>query len=557
MERKTIDDAPLSEKTLDDMIHDNYAEDEYRTDSTKGFSLFNFKTKSEPVVQWKVKEFSSWFKNPSGVAVADSKPIIPYMNHKVVPNAPEKIDHNMFGNVVIKNQKDIPVDRMNRELPEKFAYGLDRKGMGDIAYETLDIEYGDENGLSRATANFYEDIYLKQTHGIDTNAIKTAEPKIRKGLDNAIKTMTTKAGTAEADAAERVAAKASRRLDENKILVEEIPQFLEKADTKISNETSQTLFNDLMKQDNKPLSVPEINRINNILKKLNAKTIPYNTKAHNAAEKMNQAYLKDFEKNKSDQFHAQNKTKRQQEERKKKQALIKQAQDKAIANATAKVQSKAKTTTQSALKAKQSPIISPDSETRRKRSQSIDLADVRASPVARPWNDPDWLSSNLGTTGTPIHGSEESKHDPPALPPPTNLDMGGGGPRPKTRSQVPKDVSPASTKGEGKEEEAVDEGSEKGSARKTKRQEKKEAIQKEKDEIFMPINNYVVDILGKSGIKSIEDLKDNREPIPEELRDELARTYKVFKANATLGTIYNWYKGFNPKTMTLEPIGEA
>jgi Mg2+/Co2+ transporter CorB len=106
-----------------------------------------------------------------------------------------------------------------------------------------------------------------------------------------------------------------------------------------------------------------------------------------------------------------------------------------------------------------------------------------------------------------------------------------------------------------KEEEA-DGGSEKGSARKTKREEKKEAIQKEKDEIFMPINNYVVDILGKSGIKSIEDLKDNREPIPEELRDELARTYKVFKANATLGTIYNWYKGFNPKTMTLEPIGD-
>jgi len=164
MERKTIDDAPLSEKTLDDMIHDNYSADEYRTDSTKGFSLFNFKTKSEPLAQWNVKEFSSWFKNPDGWSVADSKPIIPYMNHKLVPNAPEKIDHDMFGNVVIKNQKDIPVDRMNRELPEKFAYGLDRKGMGDIAYETLDIEYGDENELTRATANFYEDIYLKEKH---------------------------------------------------------------------------------------------------------------------------------------------------------------------------------------------------------------------------------------------------------------------------------------------------------------------------------------------------------------------------------------------------------
>jgi len=143
------------------------------------------------------------------------------------------------------------------------------------------------------------------------------------------------------------------------------------------------------------------------------------------------------------------------------------------------------------------------------------------------------------------------------LPPPDALDgpsgMGGGGPR--TRSQALKDVSPASTKGEEKGE--AHEGSEQGSARKTKREEKKEAIQREKDQIFMPVNNYVVDILGKSGIKSIEDLKDNKEPIPKELREELAKTYKTFKSNATLSTIYNWYKGFNVKTMTLEPIGEA
>ena len=73
----------------------------------------------------------------------------------------------------------------------------------------------------------------------------------------------------------------------------------------------------------------------------------------------------------------------------------------------------------------------------------------------------------------------------------------------------------------------------------------------------MPINNYVTDILGKSGIKSIEDLKDKRDPIPKDLREELAKTYKTFKSNATLHTIYGWYKGFNPKTMTLEPKGEA
>ena len=57
MERKTIDDSPLSEKTLNDMIQDKYSKDEYRTDSTKGFNLFEFKTKSEPLAQWNVKEF--------------------------------------------------------------------------------------------------------------------------------------------------------------------------------------------------------------------------------------------------------------------------------------------------------------------------------------------------------------------------------------------------------------------------------------------------------------------------------------------------------------------
>jgi hypothetical protein len=190
MEKKTIEDAPLSEKTLDDMIHDNYAKDEYRTDSTKGFNLFKFKTETEPLTKWKVNEFSSWFKNPSGVSVAEKKQIIPYMNHKVVPNAPEKGDHDMFGNVVIKNQKDMPVDRMNRELPEKFAYGLDKKGMGDLAYEALDIEYGDENGLSRARANFYEEIYLKQTKHPQVaktstlNELDTAKSNIAKQINS-------------------------------------------------------------------------------------------------------------------------------------------------------------------------------------------------------------------------------------------------------------------------------------------------------------------------------------------------------------------------------------
>ena len=92
--------------------------------------------------------------------------------------------------------------------------------------------------------------------------------------------------------------------DNENILVEKIPQLLGKKETPISNETSQALYEGLMKQDNKPLSIVEINRINNILKQLNAKTIPYNTKAHNAAKKLDQAYIKSRGAYDVEQFHA-------------------------------------------------------------------------------------------------------------------------------------------------------------------------------------------------------------------------------------------------------------
>jgi hypothetical protein len=288
MERKTIEDAPLSEKTLDDMIHDNYSKDEYRTDSTKGFNLFEFKTETESLVNWKVKEFSSWFKDPTGWSIAEKKQIIPYMNHKVTPNAPEKVDHDMFGNYIMKNQKDIPVDYMNRELPEKFAYGLDKKGMGDIAYEALDIEYGDENGLSRARANFYEEIYLKQNHPqvantSTLNELDTAKSNITKQINK-----------------NTVSSKVQKQSDDgnSSIVVEGIPSLLKETET-ISNESSGKLYRSLMDKENKPLTVPEVKRINAILTSLNAKKIPYNTLAHNGAEKLKQAYMKLEKENKS------------------------------------------------------------------------------------------------------------------------------------------------------------------------------------------------------------------------------------------------------------------
>ena len=168
------------------------------------------------------------------------------------------------------------------------------------------------------------------------------------------------------------------------------------------------------------------------------------------------------------------------------------------------------------------------------------MADVRSSPVARPWNDPDWLSSNLGATGTPIRGSEERKHDPPALPPPTNLDMGGGGTRPKTRSQAASEVSPASTKGEGKTEES--------SPVKAK----------------TLVNNYVKDLMKgvkiqiieegqpiEKEISSVEQLKGSREEIPKPLRDSIKKHFdKDFKSTSSLNSVFNWWIKLGSAVMT-------
>ena len=45
---------------------------------------------------------------------------------------------------------------MNKELTEKYTYGLDHKGQGDLAYQQLDIEYGDFNEMTRARQEFQD-----------------------------------------------------------------------------------------------------------------------------------------------------------------------------------------------------------------------------------------------------------------------------------------------------------------------------------------------------------------------------------------------------------------
>ena len=160
-EPKSIDDQSIKRDTVFEKWEDKYPTDEYRTFATH-VPMFDFTSKTS-TLQWKVDDFSKWFKDPAGLPVASTEKI-PYTYYKVTTNEPAKVDKDVFGNNIINNQKDIKADYMNRTLPEKYAYGLDKKGQGDLAYEQLDIEAGDENELSRAREEFYEQYYLKESH---------------------------------------------------------------------------------------------------------------------------------------------------------------------------------------------------------------------------------------------------------------------------------------------------------------------------------------------------------------------------------------------------------
>ncbi len=100
---------------------------------------------------------------------------------------------------------------MNRTLPEKYAYGLDKKKQEDLAYEQLDIETGDPNELSRARDEFFEQMYLQQEHGINLSE-----------LQNETKTLKEEIGQAERGSGRKI-----RQVEENeKILVEDVPELL-------------------------------------------------------------------------------------------------------------------------------------------------------------------------------------------------------------------------------------------------------------------------------------------------------------------------------------------
>jgi hypothetical protein len=375
---------------------------------------------------------------------------------------------------------------MNRTLPEKYAYGLDKKGQGDLAYEQLDIETGDPNELSRAREEFFEQMYLQQEHGINLS-----------DLQNETQTLKNEIGQAERGSAKKI-----RQVEANeKILVEDVPELLghNKRDQHIDHVMKQYIK--LQDRPDRKLTDKEVIELNKIFRGLELRPIPFGSYSRSAAnrlaERLSQKAGQDFyeyednvrrapkadnlrqikganmsvddlepamnrrlkprtkaappkpklgkvlEDNNPKHIEAVSKYKKAQqlanetpfsksrrigkemiEEKKKTDAIRKQIDEidksnqRKIKHAQRPISPRPpppsaggggpRSTTQATLKSKQSPIVSPDS-TSPKAKGTIDLASVRRSPTPRPWEDEDWMASNLGTADTPRHESSGKK----------------------------------------------------------------------------------------------------------------------------------------------------
>jgi hypothetical protein len=192
--------------------------------------MFDFTTKTSETLQWKVNDFSKWFKDPKGLPVAPNEKV-PLTHYKLSSNEPAKEDKDVFGNNIINIQKDIKADYMNKELTEKYTYGLDHKGQGDLAYEQLDIEAGDDNELSRARDEFLEQMYLKEEQPQMMSALEDAKKVIKESKTKLI---------SDNDEIERAKAKEDLinteitsfigpnvRFDSNGTYIKDIPNFTE------------------------------------------------------------------------------------------------------------------------------------------------------------------------------------------------------------------------------------------------------------------------------------------------------------------------------------------
>ena len=121
-EPKSLDDRSIKEDTAFEKWEDRFPTDKYRTFATH-VPMFDFTTKTSSLEQWKVNDFSKWFKDPKGLPVAPNE-TVPLTHYNLTTNEPAKVDKDVFGNNIINNQKDFKADYMNRTLPEKYAYGF-------------------------------------------------------------------------------------------------------------------------------------------------------------------------------------------------------------------------------------------------------------------------------------------------------------------------------------------------------------------------------------------------------------------------------------------------
>ncbi len=273
-ESKSLDDRSIKEDTPYEKWADRFPTGKYRTFATH-VPMFDFETKTSPTLQWTVDDFSKWFKNPAGLSIAPSEKV-PFTHYNLTTNEPAKVDKDVFGNNIINNQKDFKADHMNQTLPEKYAYGLDRKGQGDLAYEQLDIEGGDGNEMSRARDEFLEQLYLKE-QGIDTEMIRNDKSKLERDIT-------------EGKGSERKI----RQLEDNeRILVEAVPNIMGKVkDPRITMEEIQDVYIFLKSKRDTPLPQRAINDVNRLLMRLDGKRIPNGTYASAAADKIEEAFKK-------------------------------------------------------------------------------------------------------------------------------------------------------------------------------------------------------------------------------------------------------------------------
>ena len=107
-EPKSLDDRSIKEDTAFEKWEDRFPTDKYRTFATH-VPMFDFTTKTSSLEQWKVNDFSKWFKDPKGLPVAPNEKMSVSAKQKrallrVQRSGPSPRDDHRFSNQVNENK---------------------------------------------------------------------------------------------------------------------------------------------------------------------------------------------------------------------------------------------------------------------------------------------------------------------------------------------------------------------------------------------------------------------------------------------------------------------